>query len=172
MVDPIKSHKNRNQSNQMVRAIRDDNGMPADQGELFTPEAATAMLPLVRRIVKELTTLFESIEARRRQVRGVLQLDETSSHPDYLDELNDIHSTIADEEARLEGCLQELASLGVEPHRPFNGFVDFPATLNRRRVRLCWHPDDESVSHWHELGEMAENRKRIDSQTFGTQTLN
>ena len=156
----------------MVRALRDDNGTPAEQGDCFTPESATAMLPLVRRIVDELTKLVASIEARRQQVSAVTQFDETSSHPDYLDELNDIHSTIAAEEAKLESCLQELRSLGVEPHRPFNGFIGFPSLLNRRRVSLCWHPGDEEVCHWLEVDEVAADRKRIDRQKFGPQTLN
>tara|TARA_R110002049_G_scaffold47902_1_gene138345 strand:+ start:33158 stop:33631 length:474 start_codon:yes stop_codon:yes gene_type:complete len=157
----------------MVRAIRDDNGgLPADQHISFTPENATAMLPLVRRIVDELTRLSQSIEAQRRQVRGVADLNETSSQPDYQDELNDIHSTIAEEEERLQSCLQELSALGIEPHMPINGYVDFPTSLNRRGVQLCWHPGEKEVSHWHEIGEAAEDRKRIDHHKFGNETLN
>jgi hypothetical protein len=157
----------------MVRVIRDDsNDSSAGCGVCFTPERATAMLPLVRRIVTELRGLSDSIEARRAQLRGVDQLRETSKHPSYQEELSDIRATIAEEEQRLLDCLRELAALGVEPHLPFDGYVDFPALLNRRSVRLCWGPDDDAVTHWHENGERAEQRQEIKHQSFSAGTLN
>jgi hypothetical protein len=157
----------------MVGVIRDENnGNPVERDLQLTPERATAMLPLVRRIVAELTRLSQSIATRRLQVEGVSQLQGTSSFPAYQEELNDIHSTIEQEEERLRECLLELTSLGIEPHYPIDGSVDFPASLNRRGVRLCWNPNDDAVIHWHEVGEPATDRKRIDPQTFGTQNMN
>lgn len=157
----------------MVGAVRDENnGNPSDSDVQVTPERATAMLPLVRQIVAELTRLNESIENQRLQVNAVTQWHETSDMPAYKEELNDIHSTIAEEEARFHECLQELNSLGVSPHFPIDGTVDFPTSLNRRRVHLCWSPGDEAVTHWHEVGEGPGDRKRIDRQTFGVQNMN
>ena len=157
----------------MVGVIRDDNsGNPVENDVNVTPERATAMLPLVRRIVAELTRLSKSIETRRLQVQGVTQLPETSNLPLYQEELNDIHSTIAEEEERYRDCLRELSSLGIEPHLPIDGSVDFPATMNRRGIRLCWNPKDDAVTHWHEIGESASERKRIEHQAFGNRNMN
>src|SRR6056297_3282249 len=99
----------------MVRAIRDEsNGSSAEHNLCFTPERATAMLPLIRRIVAELTSLSESIEAQRAQLRGVDQLQATSSDPAYQEELTDIRASIAEGEQRWGDCLRELSALGVE----------------------------------------------------------
>ena len=79
---------------------------------------------------------------------------------------------MSEDEKRLQMCLDELAALGLRPHQPIDGTVDFPALMNRRQVRLCWHPDDERVDHWHEPGESFSDRKKIDPQAFGQGTLN
>jgi hypothetical protein len=155
----------------MVRAIRDNNDSTV--GEVhFTPSSATVMLPLVRRIVADLVHLNEAIESQQEQLKGIDRLPETIERADYQEELRDIRTSLSDDQKRLQMCLGELAALGLEPHLPIDGGVDFPAMLNRRRVRLCWHPDDERVDHWHESGQSPESRKKVDPHTFGQESLN
>lgn len=150
----------------MVRAIGNGNDSTVQSGS-FTPASAAQMLPLIRRIVADMITLNESIERQKEQLRGLDDLTDTIDQAHYQEELNDIRVSLADDEARLEKCLAELAALGVEPHLPINGYVDFPTTLNRRPVRLCWHPDDPTVAHWHEPGTPPQSRSRIDDLEFG-----
>ncbi len=156
----------------MVRAISDNNDPTIGSEVSFTPRGATEMLPLVRSIVADLVRLSKSIAAQRVQIDGIDGLRETIEHADYQEELRDIRVSLADEEKRLKACLNELAALGVEPHFPIDGSVDFPAVMNRRQVRLCWHPDDDQVNHWHELGQSFKERKRIDPPAFALESLN
>jgi hypothetical protein len=156
----------------MVRAISDNNDSTARREAKFTPSAATETLPLVRRIVADLMRLNQSIAAQREQLRGVDNLDETIEHADYQEELRDIRASLSDDEQRFQQCLGELTALGIEPHFPIDGSVDFPAVVNRREVRLCWHPDDDQVSHWHEPGQTPEQRKPVDAKAFGLESLN
>lgn len=155
----------------MVRAIRDDSDSIPARGE-FTPNSATRMLPLLRRIVADMVRLTRSIDAQREQLRGIDQLPETIDRPNYREEVSDIRGSLAQDEQRLHECRSELAALGVESHQPFDGSVDFPAVVNRRRVRLCWTPGDERVEHWHEVGQPACERKKVDAQKFGAESLN
>lgn len=130
------------------------------------------MLPLVRHIVSDILLLSHAIEVQRERLRGIDALPATIDQPDYRDELSDIRTSLIHDEQRLAACYSELSSLGLEAHTPFDGSVDFPAVMNRRRVRLCWHPDDEQVDHWHEIGQTKEQRQKIGAQQFGHESLN
>jgi hypothetical protein len=118
------------------------------------------------------TRISRGISAQREQLRGIDQLPETMDEPHYCEELSDIRRSLEDDERRLDECLSELSALGLEAHIPFDGSVDFPAVLNRRDVRLCWHPDDDRVEYWHEVGQPREARQKIDPQKFGVESLN
>ncbi len=157
----------------MVRAISDNNNdSTSGHRSAFTPRSATLMLPLVRRIAADMIQLSRSIDAQREQLRGIDKLPETIDQADYREELSDIRGSLVDDERRLEVCISELTALGLEAHQPFDGSIDFPAVLNRRRVQLCWHPEDERVEHWHEVGTSAEERQKIDPAKFGLESLN
>jgi hypothetical protein len=155
----------------MVRAISDSNN-DSTLRTAFTPRSATNMLPLVRRIVADMLQLSRTIDAQREQLRGIDKLPETIDQPDYREELSDIRGSLVDDERRLEVCFSELTALGLEVHQPFDGSIDFPAVLNRRRVQLCWHPEDERVEHWHEVGKSVQERQKIDPSKFGLESLN
>lgn len=157
----------------MVRAISDKNNdsTVGIQTE-FTPVAATKMLPLVRSIVADITQLSRSIDVQREQLRGVDALPETIDQPNYREELSDIRGSLAEDEQRLAACLSELSALGLQAHIPFDGSVDFPAIMNRRSIQLCWQPEDDQVDHWHEVGQSKDERKKVDAQMFGVESLN
>ena len=156
----------------MVRAISNDNDPTADVRSEFTPTSATAMLPLVRRIAADMLQLSRSIAAQQEQLREIDRLPETIEHADYQEEVSDIRGSLAEDEKRLDDCQRELIALGVQAHVPFDGAVDFPSILNRRRVQLCWMPDDERVEYWHELGQAPRDRQKIGKQQFGVSSHN
>ena len=157
----------------MVRAISNGNnestsGVSAD----FTPVAATKMLPLLRMIVADLQSLSRTIELQRERLKEIDRLPQTIDQPDYREELSDIRGSLQEEEQKLDACLRELASLGVEVHLPFDGSIDFPAVINRRAVRLCWLPSDERVEYWHEIGQSSDQRQKIEANLFGGESVN
>jgi hypothetical protein len=156
----------------MVRAIRNQDGSTSTERSEFTPASATKMLPLVRRIVKDMLDLSRSIAAQREQLRGIDQVSEEMQQANYQEELSDIRGTLAEEEKRLDDCRRELISLGIEAHVPFDGAIDFPSVLNRRRVQLCWVPEDERVEFWHEIGQTREERQKTGSHQFGSSSHN
>ena len=149
----------------MVRAIQNsDEHLPPKVGEPFTVETATATLPLVKRIVADMERLHKTVERQRERLSVIDHLQDTTDQPDYQEELADIRSSMQDEEQQLADCIRELNALGLEPHMPFDGSVDFPAVINRRAVCLCWHADDEGVEYWHEMGEPSSARQKLDTK--------
>lgn len=146
----------------MVRALHPANGDSPLQAEVqFTPASATEMLPLVRRIVADMLRLSVAIAAGRDQVEGIEQLADTIDRREYRDELADIRASLADDQVRFDGCMRELRALGIIPHTPFDGSLDFPAIEGRCRIYLCWRPGDERVTHWHEPGAAAADRQSL-----------
>ena len=156
----------------MVHALDDSNESTFVPENGFTPGFATKMLPLVRRIVNDMLRLTKAIDFQREQLRGIDALSQTTDHDAYRDELKDVRASLSQDEVELKKCFDELAALGVRPHHPFDGGVDFPAMLNRKPVFLCWMPDDEHVSHWHEPGDPPVDRKPTEPHQFGIETLN
>ena len=130
------------------------------------------MLPLFRRIVADLSTLQAAIEVQSQQLQGIDSLPSTMQHPDYQEEVSDIRASLAEEQIRLDACISELKSLGVELHQPFSGTVDFPAVWKRRPICLCWHPNDPEVMYFHELGQPASERQKLEPSSFGVESFN
>ncbi|MFG0262769.1 MAG: DUF2203 family protein [Novipirellula sp. JB048] len=145
----------------MVRALSSHDESLPPQGVSFTPARATEMLPLLKTIMQDAWHLSQSIQRQRAQIKGIDRLAETIEHPSYRDEVNDIRGTLAEDEARLDRCLLEMRLLGVEPHVPIDGSIDFPAIVNRQPVRLCWTLGEDSVEHWHDIGQAPETRRPL-----------
>lgn len=146
----------------MVRAIDNGNSSSLHSRPEYTAELATDSLPLVRRIIKDLVQLNKNIMAQREQLSVVDQSESSIDQHSYQDEVRDVRLSLQHDEEKMSDCMDELALLGVQPHHPIDGSVDFPAKINRRDVMLCWHPDDATVCHWHEVGEDSEKRVRLD----------
>ena len=135
----------------MVWALDNENDSTADNVREYTPESATNTLPLVRRIVQDIVRLNQNIEAQKEQLSAVDAAGSAFDNNAYRDEVNDVRDSLIQDEEDLDRCLQELAELGIQPHVPIDGFVDFPACRNRRRVKLCWNILEDKVCHWHEV---------------------
>jgi hypothetical protein len=115
---------------------------------VFTAAEANRTLPLVRRIVKDIVTLFPAWK-ERVETFAVHAANARAEQPDPQAE------AAAREVQRLaqeiEGCLRELGSLGVEYKQPLDaGLVDFPGKVDGREVYLCWQYDEPEVAHWHD----------------------
>ncbi|NUQ12115.1 MAG: DUF2203 domain-containing protein [Gemmatimonadaceae bacterium] len=113
----------------------------------FTVEQANRMLPLVRRIVRDI------VDAHRAWVRAV-QAYETAATWARADAPA---STLVQQEAdvrrlaaEIEGYLGELRELGVDFKGFEPGLVDFPGERGGRPICLCWKLGEDAISYWHE----------------------
>lgn len=111
----------------------------------YTAAQANAALPLVRRIVADLVSHYRHWEEAVRQV-------DLTSHDNSLDNVEGARwqretQRLATE---IEGCVRELAELGVEVRGIEVGLVDFPGMLDGRDVYFCWMLGESAVTHWHD----------------------
>ncbi|MDP9329629.1 MAG: DUF2203 domain-containing protein [Actinomycetota bacterium] len=61
----------------------------------------------------------------------------------------------------LKEDLTDLSERGILLRDPESGLVDFPASIDGRRVFLCWRMDEELVGFYHEENTGFANRKPL-----------
>jgi hypothetical protein len=116
---------------------------------LFTVEKANRALPLVRRIVADITAehpRWRDLVARYELVAGGARSDLGESN-----EMLALRHEVDRIAALIAGFVAELEQIGVTIKGFDDGLVDFYGNYEGRLVCLCWKEGEESVSHWHEL---------------------
>jgi hypothetical protein len=57
--------------------------------------------------------------------------------------------------------VEAMSSQGIVLRDADTGLIDFPARRDGRLVYLCWRPDEDSVTHWHEVDSGFGGRKPL-----------
>jgi hypothetical protein len=122
----------------------------------YTAAQANRALPLVRRIVADLVGHFRHWEEAVRQV-DLASNDNVVENPDAVRWQKEAQRLAAD----IEGCVRELAELGIEMRGIEVGLIDFPGTLNGREVFFCWMLGESAVTHWHDRDTGFSNRQPL-----------
>lgn len=116
---------------------------------VFTVEKANRALPLVRRIVADITAehpRWRDLVSRYELAAGGARSDLGES-PEMLQLQREIDAVAA----LIAGYVAELEQIGVTLKGFEDGLVDFYGSHEGRLVCLCWKEGEESVTHWHEL---------------------
>ena len=131
--------------------------------KFFTPAQANAMLPLVRRIVEDITGLVAELKERHaRLVR--LQQPHGARDDAHEEDLPQVEADFERARDRMAEYIEELAQLGVELKDPVTGLIDFPWWKDGREVYLCWRLGEAEVGHWHELDTGFAGRQKLRMQ--------
>ena len=133
-------------------------GANPDTVKIFRLEEATALLPIIR-------PLLEQVTQRRRDyaiamleaevARGFHTAANEGRDPLVIRrEARELHEEIS---ARVEaiqrhGCIVKDLDLGL---------VDFPALRGGQLVNLCWKMDEPSIAYWHGVEEGFAARKPL-----------
>lgn len=123
------------------------------KGKIFTPEQATRMLPLVRRIVVDAEACTKLIERHRR----ALALPEVTPA-----EAEEHQQKITVLEDRLAECERELEELGIVLEDAREGVVKLYGEINSEIVYLTWRRGDPDVAHWFPIEKTSADRRHID----------
>jgi len=118
---------------------------------LFTIDQANAMLPLVRAITSDLAALAKDVVERRHRLALLTSGRDLKPGDPYSDELAQMEGELERDAIRLQGYVDELRELGVEPKGAVEGLVDFPSLMDGKLVLLCWRLGESEVLYWHDL---------------------
>ncbi len=134
----------------------------------FTLDQANRTLPLVRRIVSDITSLhpqwrdlvyrYELAAAQARPAWG--------ESPEQLA----LRAEIDGVARRITDYLQELEQIGCVFKGFEAGLVDFYGRLDGRDIFWCWKQGEERIDHWHDLEAGFAGRRPIPAVVAGGKT--
>ncbi|MGQ9591980.1 MAG: DUF2203 domain-containing protein [Planctomycetota bacterium] len=141
------------------------------ESKLISVDEANRMLPLLRSIVADIMSAWDQIIFKRTELE-CLEKSTGSNGPQLSPEareaaLSNLKQDLNGLIDRINGYIREVEDLGCFVEEFKRGIINFPSLYNGRKVFLCWKPDEENVSFWHELDECFNDRVRIrDAKNF------
>ena len=111
----------------------------------FTASEASATLPLVKRIVRDILKSGKHLQACYENY-------EMEDHPEVLKAAKKVREHLTELEEL--GCYFKDWNFDI-------GLVDFPAIIDGERVMLCWKSDEESLQFYHGENEGFNERRTI-----------
>ena len=129
--------------------------------KLFTLDEADRTLPMLQRIVQDLTAEYPAWRAA--VARFELLTGGARAAWGETGELLAAREAIAAHAERINRYLQELEAVGCVFKGFEAGLVDFYSLRDDRPVFLCWRLGEERISHWHEIDSGFAGRQPIDT---------
>lgn len=116
---------------------------------IFTVAKANSALPLVRRIVADITVEHP----RWRDLVARYELLAAGARPEQGEsaEMVGLRREVDQAAGRINAYIGELEQIGCQLKGFEQGLVDFHGMYQGRVVCLCWQDGEAAVSHWHEL---------------------
>jgi len=115
----------------------------------FSVAEAERTLPLVRRIVADITSLYAVWRdlVNRHELLAARSNPEWGESPEQLE----VQRQIEDIARQNTDYLEELDRVGCVFKDPQTGLVDFYGKLDGRDIFWCWKQGEERIGHWHEI---------------------
>jgi hypothetical protein len=128
--------------------------------KLFSLEEAQRALPLVRRIVQDLTVEYPAWRA----AVGRFEVLTGGARADWgeTQELIAAREEVAAHAERINRFLQELDAIGCVFKGFEAGLVDFYSLRDDRPIFLCWRLGEDRIAYWHEIESGFAGRQPID----------
>jgi hypothetical protein len=132
----------------------------------FTLDQANRTLPLVRKIVADIT----SLHPKWRDLVYRYELVAAQADPKLGEsaEQLDLRAQIEGVARQINEYLIELEEIGCVFKGFEEGLVDFYGQLDGREMFWCWKQGEERVTHWHELDAGYAGRQPIPELTRST----
>ena len=115
----------------------------------FSLAEANRTLPLVRRIVSDITALYP----KWRDLVYRYEFAAAQARPEWGESAEQQSLLLSIEEVAREinSYLEELEQVGCVFKGFEQGLVDFRGKLDGRDVFWCWKVGEERIDHWHDL---------------------
>jgi len=111
---------------------------------LFTVEEANALLPHLRELLADVAVHLGALREKAPHLEPILAAAGSNGG-------GRVGSEYGVEAYRLYAAIERIRELGVLIKDLDSGLVDFPHERDGRVVFLCWLPEEDRITHWHEL---------------------
>ena len=130
------------------------------QSRVISLEEANNMLPLLGKIVGDITAAWEQIIQKRTELECLEKNPERTGN-EHREEIGELKSDLNRLIDRINGYIREVEELGCFVEEFKRGVINFPSLYVGRKVFLCWKQGDGEVRFWHELDESYSERTPI-----------
>lgn len=115
----------------------------------FTLSEANRTLPLVKRIVADITALYPEWRSLVSQYEVVA----AQARPEWGESPEQVRlrTEIEVVAKRMQEFLHELEQIGCVFKGFDDGLVDFHGKLDDRDIFWCWKQGEDEIRHWHDL---------------------
>jgi len=117
--------------------------------KFFTLAEANRTLPLVKRIVQDIMSVYP----QWKDLVAQYELIAAQARPEWGESQDQIglKGQVDAVATKINGFLGELEEIGCEFKGFDLGLVDFHGRLNEREILWCWKFGEDRIMHWHEL---------------------
>jgi hypothetical protein len=109
----------------------------------YTVEEARALLPQVRRWLKQLAVVHGTLQGGDEFISKAMAEGSDIGG----EKVNRWVGGLAD----LRDILREFRQREIQLKDVERGLIDFPAIIGGREVFLCWEQGEADIEHWHDL---------------------
>ena len=118
---------------------------------IYTVEEANALLGEIREILERIREARQTILATAEKLRRGAVANGGGAEG----------SASMEAMATLREGVEALTRQGIVLRDADTGLIDFPAQREGRLVYLCWRPDEDRITHWHEVDAGFGGRKPL-----------
>lgn len=133
----------------------------SDAPKLFTLDEATALLPVLRPILRSIQAGKRELEELHAAIESITPAMATNGHATRVTE---IELKMAERLRAINDSINQITAMGVELKDLDLGLVDFPSIRDDRVVYLCWSVDEPEIAFWHELDAGVAGRQPLENQ--------
>lgn len=126
----------------------------------YTLDEANATLPLLRVILRDITTLARELRGQNERLIRLQQTDGLDLA--HKEEVQQLIGEFERGQEKMREYEIELERLDVELKDYYTGLVDFRHLRDGKEVYLCWRLDESEITHWHELNAGFAGRRKIE----------
>lgn len=137
---------------------------PKKRKKTYTLDEANAMLPLLKVILRDVTTLANELRDRYERIARLQEakgLDKA-----HQEEVQQLLAEFERGQEKMHEYELELEKLGVELKDYYTGLIDFRHLKDGKEVYLCWRLGEPEIAHWHELNAGFSGRKKIEENVL------
>ncbi len=135
------------------------------ESKLISIHDAQRMLPLLRRIVTDITQKWELIIYKRTELecleKGIDSAQDEMSPQERKEKIETLKVELNQLIDKINSYIREVEDLGCFVEEFKRGIINFPSLYNGRKIFLCWVPGEETIGFWHELDESFKDRVAI-----------
>ena len=129
-------------------------GSGAGEKRLFSVEQANSSLPLVKRIVHDITQAVRKVRDLQEQLESLQKEGDTGRADSAMGELSQSRE-------EYQQFRKELSRLGCQLVDETSGTVEFASVVKDKQVILSWRVGESEINHWHDLGQDSHERRLL-----------